>query len=42
MKIHLKLKNKPLCGQKKQKSKFRYAEKQAEVTCKRCLKCIER
>lgn len=42
MKKHLKLKNKPLCGVKRQKRKLQYVENRDEVTCKRCLDAIER
>lgn len=42
MKKHLKLKNKPLCGIKKQKRKLQFVDRHEDVTCGRCIAAIAR
>lgn len=42
MRIHIKLNNKALCGQKKQKRRLQYAEHKGEATCARCIKAVEK
>ena len=39
-KVHLKLKNKSLCGVKGKK--LRYVDDEEEVSCARCKKAIEK
>jgi hypothetical protein len=39
-KIHLKLKNKPLCGTRKKVRKLRYSETHGDVTCGNCRRAI--
>jgi hypothetical protein len=39
-KIHVKIKNKPACGVKGKKLK--YVDDDAEVTCGRCIKAVEK
>jgi hypothetical protein len=38
MKIHLKYKERALCGIRRKKNKLRFAVHEGEATCLRCLK----
>ncbi len=42
LKKHLKLKGKPVCGVRQQKSKLQFVADKSELTCSRCLKAVER
>jgi len=42
MKVHIDIKGKPACGQKKQKNRLKFAENPGEATCSRCKKVTEK